>query len=221
MPFFEYACDNGHTIELRRAIAARHDPVVCESCGEPAALIPSLTGGFVGIRNRVEPTPAKVSDTARTFQYVDGLCDRCANKTTVFLDDDGKPEPTECEHCGGTSFTYSMPKPVPSSVTYPYYNRGLGCIVNSPGHLCQLMRQQGVVEADPLDLLYAAERHASKVADAAAKQKADIDKMNAVPEHKQILDSEWYKDLQESAIREAIGDNPNVKVTVNPAGVSP
>lgn len=221
MPFYSYKCPDGHEATVRRSMDKYKDPLSCETCGGLMSLMVSAPQGFIGIRNCVEPAPAKVSDTARTFQYVDGLCDRCANKTTVFLDDDGKPEPTECGHCGGTSFTYSMPKPVPSSVTYPYYNRGLGCIVNSPGHLRQLMRQQGVVEADPLDLLYAAERHASKVADDAAKQKADIDKMNAVPEHKQILDSEWYKDLQESAIREAIGDNPNVKVTVNPAGVSP
>lgn len=221
MPFFEYACDAGHTTELRRAIADRHNPVKCESCGEQAALIPSLTAGFVGIRNRVEPAPPKVSDTARTFQYVDGICERCANKTTVFLDDDGKPEPTECEHCGGTTFTYSMPRPVPSSVTYPYYNRGLGRVINSPGHLRQVMREMGVVDADPIDLLNAAERSASARADLAAKQQADIDKMMAVPEHKQILESAWYKDQVDEAVKAAIGDNPNFKVAVNPNGVSP
>ena len=45
--------------------------------------------------------------------------------------------------------------------------------------------------------------------------------MMAVPEHKQILESAWYKDQVDEAVKAAIGDNPNFKVAVNPNGVSP
>ena len=223
MPIFSYKCPSGHEHDELRKYEHKGDPSVCPSCGDSCSPQLSAPIGFSGIAN-CKPVPvSKANADVDTLRYLDGTCSSCGKTTTVFLDSGGAPEATACPECGSDSMSLSAPKPVPFSVTYPYYNRGLGMVITSPGHLRQVMRERGLVDADPKDLAAAAERHASWVADENAKTAAAIGKMADSNTYKSVVNSGWYTEHVNNAVADVMREHPGEKVTVEskPFGGSP
>ena len=47
MPIYEYRCRDGHTTDDYRSVEARHDPMLCRTCGQTAEKIISRVGHAV------------------------------------------------------------------------------------------------------------------------------------------------------------------------------
>ena len=214
MPTYTHRCPDGHTSDVFRRMADMDVPHDCPECGQPTSRAPTAPIGFTGIANTVPRVESKANEDVKVIRYVDGVCRSCDNTDVVFLGDDGKPVDdydrpcaVACSKCG-SAVDLVNPKPIPSSVTYPYYNRGLGCEVTSPGHLRRLLRERGLVEASAVDLENAHARSISARRDTNAKVTADYDRTVNNSTAKSILDSAWYKDQVNAAVAEAIADSP-------------
>lgn len=209
MPRYDYACPLAHVTEHIFRITEKPDTVACPTCQEEAHPVPSLVAGFIGISNTRTPKDPPRNDGQRMLTWCDGICRTCANTTTLFYDATGKTEPHACEHCGGTDFEERAAVGVPSSVRYPHYNRGLGCVITSPGHMKRVMREQGVTDADPQDIINAMEREQSRRHEEAARQQAANARMLGTNSARATLNSQWYKDQVQEAISSALKDAPS------------
>lgn len=220
MAIYEYRCDDGHVTETMCTYADRPAFLMCGECGSDAHPVTSVPAGFKGVANT---KPTTHNDKAAGWRTTDngsfvirekgsgeapgykvGRCLACANKNPcIFIEPDGTMEDVSCDHCGSTSWEYLEPERAPSSVTYPHFNKGLGCWVESPGHLRDLMREQGVTDADPRDIRDAQERANRRVEEQRLAFEAEQARTLNQPGVRRYLESQQYADLVESAIREA------------------
>ncbi len=54
MPYYDYQCECGEVVEIRRPVAERDDPARCQQCGQPAY----RKEAFSPILLRSKPVPA-------------------------------------------------------------------------------------------------------------------------------------------------------------------
>lgn len=164
MPLYEYRCPDGHTIDhLHRAsMGPRPDALLCAEHGLNATLLVSLIapGKVTGSDNPLRP-PGDWSDAERVAKHAPPPL---ANFTYVCQQKDcrhefdeindftigEKPEtPRPCPRCGEPSpMGINMPHEDGTLRMYPYFDRGLGRVLESPQHRRQVCKEMGVIPVD-------------------------------------------------------------------------
>lgn len=139
---------------------------------------------------------------------------RCpdGDTTEIMSSMSARPDTVACEVCGVpaklvpslTSFSIKGANPDHAVERFPNYNRGLGVEVTSPAHKRAVMKAQGVVEASRADVRDAAISAGSAQARHFAPKSRDVERMADVNEHKAVLDSDWYRDMEKQALNEAL-----------------
>lgn len=214
MPLYDYKCGCGHTTEV--LAKSRTDTVPCAACGEDARPMVSAPSGFVGVSNTKAHQEEGESHGWRTTDmgsfvvkekgagtipaYKQGLCLTCMNRSPcVFLDAHGDPE--ACGHCGGTDWRLEDVEYFRSEVTYPHYNRGLGCTVESPSHLRRLMKERGLVDARAVDVVDADERVNRAIREEEQEFEREQAHTMGRPEIRKAMESPQYRNLLKQVAR--------------------
>lgn len=69
--------------------------------------------------------------------------------TVAALDRDNELLDASCPRCGSVTFEPVIAMPLPCGVNgYPYFDRGLGCTVESPRHRLQVAASRGLAPVD-------------------------------------------------------------------------
>lgn len=147
MPFYEFKCDSGHVTDLLCSMSAKPREVECKKCGQAARSIMSATLPTMGA------TPAYASKerevgSGSSVRCPDITCRACEH---TYFEALGADEPLPpCPKCASTDVyeRIGMPGADWSNRNYPYYDRGLGCIVRSPGHRAQICKSRNLTPVD-------------------------------------------------------------------------
>jgi len=153
MPRYGYKCANEHTRAEQRPMNGRDTPAECVECGEPmlrndfGVEFPKEERAKFNQRSAGRLCP----ETGRRYMFKDQSCTSttCEWKdetTDVWLDANGDPEPPGgCPECGEATIyevcgTYDR-----ASERYPYFDKGMGIMLRSPGHRRAEMKKRGWV----------------------------------------------------------------------------
>lgn len=159
MPIYEYACPKGHVIDHihRFSDGERPTTIRCEKHDATATYKIALpaVGVVAGSSNPVRavrpPLPADASRGPR-FTMEAFHCDTCAKQFDEIIDhtlnenaDDGKP----CPQCGLNARHVFVGSHVDETLKmYPYYNRGLDCVVESAQHVRDICKERGLIPVE-------------------------------------------------------------------------
>ena len=204
MPLYDYVCPEGHKTTDFRMMSEREDPCECSTCGANAE--PGFFGKKIKASDLEEqPKEAKIKVTYRNgnliqFHFRDYACKDCEAVGEVdCTNDDNEHDPSvaRCEECGSDNLEIYAPGSAIDrfSERFPYFDRGLGVMLQSKRHRREVMKKKGVVAVDgDLDI----GMHARK---AASVQREDesilrdmrerLDEHPGYKEYRQLRDRGW------------------------------
>jgi hypothetical protein len=154
MPIYEYRCADGHKTDHVHRVSDgdRPDTIDCPvpRCGLPAwyKFAAANIGGPEGKRKLYaeEGLIVRVVGVTHDIRCAELRCSACEHDYfDALLPTDALPP---CPKCG------AQPKEKPGCPTaegmkrFPYHDRGLGCIVNSPAHRAAICKERGLVPVD-------------------------------------------------------------------------
>lgn len=215
MPIYEYACPGratdcpkGHIIDHvhRFSDGERPSTIRCGAHDTEATYkiaLPAI-GIVAGSDNPVRARTSEWTEEERTqkhrgldfgtFDYRCEACDKTFNELVDFRNGETAEAPRPCPTCGAMSpQTFTMSHVDGTMTMYPYFNRGLGCVVESAQHVRDICKERGLiaVEGD-----YDAERmyaeHTREGREAEAWYKADMKQRWDDPEMREYRDE--YKE---------------------------
>lgn len=213
MPLYEMRCAAGHSADLLRSLAERDAPATC-ACGLPltravSQTAPIVVAGRVGPREGAwaEPAPADVvydSPSLRVAVHGGGHDIRCAELKCgacghdyfdALAVDDAVPP---CPKCGSPGTEKPRMAYAEHNKRYPYFDRGLGLWITSPGHRAQVCKERGLTPVDgdwDVDRALADEERQNAADD--AEYEAYQDKLNHHPAYagyRRARDNGWLND---------------------------
>lgn len=157
MPVSSFYCDAGHETEERHSMDARPVTVACLTCGATAQYRPTvsprgLTLHEVTTEKRLAASRDRAADRDVSWRDVRCTNDGCRNlwmEPLPIVDGVVRTDGTfVCEKCGGTGAVSDRVFIDRFSERFPYFDRGLGCVVTSKAHRLEVCRQQGVLPID-------------------------------------------------------------------------
>jgi len=206
MPVYDYECENGHSHERLMPHDNKEYGGECPDCGS------QLKYTFKGRGKVYDPDEGKKKDTGvkvtyrygkpkHVFHFRDAVCNDCGEESFVDCTDletnDYSRENVSCEHCGSKDL-----KIMPAchnidrfSERFPYYDRGLGVMLQSKAHRREVMRKMGVsavdgdidMEADYKKVLNKQEADAKVL----QKMKHDLKHHPGYKEYRKMQDRGW------------------------------
>lgn len=159
MPIYEFRCAEGHVSEGMFSMSARPDELACTTCKQPAPRITSVTAYTMGSVPPKKPQAKEVGGGV-TIRCPDIICNACEHGFYEALTSE-EPLPP-CPKCGSADVREKIGVPGAdwSNRAYPYYDRGLGMVLNSPGHRAQVCKERGII---PVDGDYDEDKYISKL----------------------------------------------------------
>lgn len=147
MPFYEFKCDGGHITDLHCSMSAKPREVECRKCGGAARSIISATLPTMGATPHLT-SKERVVGSSTSVRCPDITCRACEHTYFEALIGDEKAPP--CPKCNSTDVyeRVGMPGADWSNRNYPYFDRGLGCTVTSPGHRARICKERGLTPVD-------------------------------------------------------------------------
>lgn len=147
MPFYEFKCDGGHVTDLHCRMSEKPREVECSKCGAAARSIISATLPTMGATPHLASKEREVGSST-TVRCPDITCRACEH--TYFEALTSEETTPACPKCGSTDVyeRIGMPGADWSNRNYPYFDRGLGCTVNSPGHRARICKERGLTPVD-------------------------------------------------------------------------
>lgn len=153
MPRYGFVCECGHKTSRMRRMERRDAPVECQECGEPmlrndfAVEFPKEETAEFNQRSAGRLCP----ETGGRYMLKDQACSAEAcewreETVDVWLTDEGDPVPPgDCPECGSATIYEVCGTFDRVSERYPYFDKGLGIWLRSPGHRRQVMKAKGLV----------------------------------------------------------------------------
>jgi len=147
MPFYEFKCDGGHVTDLLCKMLEKPREVECRKCGGVARSIMSATLPTMGATPHYASKEREVGN-GTSVRCPDITCRACEHTFYEALTSEEAAPP--CPKCGSTDVyeRVGMPGADWSNRNYPYFDRGLGCIVRSPGHRKQICKERNLIPVD-------------------------------------------------------------------------
>lgn len=139
MPVYHYYCALGHETTRIRSMEHADDPCECAACGMPTE----------HSERRASPEAIKPEKTGNPLIVRDFKCDACGHieEDEVLRWDEA--ESYRCVKCGGkTSIVPGSTTDLFSQNLYPYFDRGLGCLIKSKRHRDQICKERGLIPID-------------------------------------------------------------------------
>lgn len=163
MPIYEYACPKGHVIDHihRFSEGERPTTIRCETHDATATYKIALpaVGVVAGSTNPVKASVPEWTEEERLqrhrsldFGSFDYRCEACAKTFTEIVDfrnGETSEAPRPCPTCGAMSpQTFTMSHIDQTMTMYPYYNRGLDCVVESAQHVRDICKERGLIAVE-------------------------------------------------------------------------
>lgn len=189
MPLYDFRCPAQHITEVNSPSLGRPATVPCPyaGCDHPAAYVP---GGVA----KAKPGPDagwKLTDKrSNPSAWHDYACRACDHEDLVEVQvssgigEGYDTQPLDCPSCGGERAFCVVPRinaEIALANAGRYFDRGLGCWIESPSHRKRLMKERGLVEADQMDFTQDAQARA--VEDHHAKVERDYKAIEDQMEH--------------------------------------
>ena len=154
MPVYDYICVNGHRDEILRSYEDRDDVEACAVCSEslqrtmscPPKPPPEKRPNGVRMRWRFGKPRTMIhwrDYTCNSCGYEDG-CD-ATNELQEY-----DPSVVVCDECESSDVSVHFPRAAIDrfSERFPYFDRGLGVMLQSKGHRREICRQRGLTPVD-------------------------------------------------------------------------
>jgi hypothetical protein len=150
MAMFEYLCHEGHkTDHLHRASnGERPARIPCEKCGELAHYVfapPAPTMGCKRVSSE-GGTEVRVRGEGHGVRCPDIHCDGCGHDYWAALLAEESTPP--CPKCGAAGREQLGALNADEMKRFPYWDRGLGCLVTSPLHRKRIMKERKLIAYD-------------------------------------------------------------------------
>lgn len=221
MPMFSYVCAGGHSVDLLRKADERDHPVACPACGVPARRMLSLTapivvagrsgpreGAHVSARafdgavvEETDTLRIRIKGATHDLRCPDIRCDACEHLWYAVLEaGEATPACPKCRTLGrelpgvpGGEWSQRM-----FGAQGGYFDRGLGCWVNSPAHRLEICKTRGLTPVDgdwDVDRALAEEERQNAADD--AEYDAYQDKLNHHPAYagyRRARDNGWLEE---------------------------
>lgn len=160
MPTYTYRCPHGHDIEeMRRMSQDHHAPARCaeHACEAVYVFRPTVPLAAAGVSyvkelpnwSPEERAQRQAAPPMATFTYRCAACDHDFIEINDFTAQENPETPRPCPKCG---------VPAPMSLTmshvdgtmrmYPYFDRGLDCMVESAQHRRAICKERGLVAVE-------------------------------------------------------------------------
>ena len=148
MPIYEYKCQDGHVTETMFSMSRKPSEVACTTCKAPAFSIMSVTGMSMGAKPQYIKQAHERGANGVIIRCPDIVCRACEHTWYDALSEEERTPP--CPKCSSTDVFERLGVPGAdfSNKAYPYYDRGLGCVVNSPGHRNSICKARGITPVD-------------------------------------------------------------------------
>lgn len=144
MPVYDFFCDADHATPWLGSYGDRPIKLACQHCGEPAAYRPTLSS--------LPPSSGGTTKEDRWSGLAYHLfrCQDCGGEEDVVVDFKAgeTTDPRKCETCGGEVVVQYTTRIDRFSERFPYFDRGLGCVVTSRRDRLAKARARGLVPLD-------------------------------------------------------------------------
>lgn len=199
MPFYEYHCTDGHvTDHLHRfSDGDRPDHIDCPvpNCGLPSwyRVAAPQVGGPEGKRKLVDPTEGsfvvRITGDSHGIRCAELRCTACNHDYFDALSA-GEAIPA-CPKCGAEGKEKAGFPSAEGMKAYPRFDRGLGCVINSPAHRAAICKERGLIPVDGDWDIDAYLRKEHEKADAHNKAYAEYcDKLDNAPEFASLREAQ-------------------------------
>lgn len=137
MPVYHYYCEDGHETERLFGISDRPDDIECATCGKKAT-------------RALRASPAATDDdpddaTLRNYAF---RCEACGHRFEDVVPCNERND-VVCEKCHGkTVILVSFHTDQFSQNLYPYFDRGLGMVLESKAHRSRVCKERGLTPVD-------------------------------------------------------------------------
>lgn len=138
MPVYSYFCGDGH--ETERLISRNPpDDSECGECGKTAERVLTVS---------VAKSRPMNTDPCGVIMH-NFVCKGCSHRFEKMVAPGEYEDGIGCEKCDdGTAFWAPGTQITTSLRLYPYFDRGLGCEVRSPGHRRDVCKSRGLTPVD-------------------------------------------------------------------------
>lgn len=155
MPLYGFFCANGHETEKFFSASSRPKSVECDTCCQKSKYRPSvgmsqsLTVTRHGERRRIDESNKRQSD--KSYVWRDIRCSECSHEDIEDVDlvDGEVPKSVSCVNCGAVAEVCPVKVNIDRfSERFPYYDRGLGVMLQSKQHRRDICRERGLTPVD-------------------------------------------------------------------------
>lgn len=158
MPVYDYECENGHGHEKCVPYEDRNNGGACPDCESPLKYVFKGQGKTFDPDEKKDAAGIKVTyrygKPKHVFHFRDAICKDCEEESFVDCTNeetnDYSRDDVFCEHCGSKDLEI-----MPAchnidrfSERFPYYDRGLGVMLQSKAHRREVCRKMGVSPVD-------------------------------------------------------------------------
>lgn len=140
MPLYCYYCPDDHETEAYRSLSERDQPIPCRKCGQQA---------IRAMKTHAAEETEKVESSDRLVLHeFKCIMPECENVFEEILQLSEIPE-LRCPECGGeVKIKIGAHTDRFSQNLYPYFDRGLGCVLHSKKERDEVCRRLGVIPVD-------------------------------------------------------------------------
>lgn len=140
MPLYFYYCTADHETQAFRSLSRRDEPCTCRACGKPAVRAQKT--------HESDEEPAQEPDRMVLHDFV-CTADGCGHAFEEYLAL-SEIDALRCPRCGAAvRILVTAPHTDRFSQNlFPYFDRGLGCMVQSKAHRAQLCRERNLIPVD-------------------------------------------------------------------------
>lgn len=205
MPVYDYECDNGHCHERFMPYEDRQGGGDCPDCESELRYV------FKGLGKRFDPDEKKTKEGIKVtyrhgkpkhvFHFRDAVCNACEEESFVDCTNestnDYSRDNVKCEHCGSADLEI-----MPAchnidrfSERFPYFDRGLGVMLQSKAHRREVCKRMGVSPVDgDVDMLTDYKNDKIKAEEDSRvlrKMKRDLKDHPGYREYREMKDKGW------------------------------
>ncbi len=155
MPLYGFFCVNGHENERFFSVSSRPKSVECDTCCEESeyrlsvGMSQSLTVTRHVERSRINESNERQAE--KSYVWRDIRCDECGSEDIEDVDlvDGDVPKTAPCANCGKAAKVLPITVNIDRfSERFPYYDRGLGVMLQSKQHRKDICRERGLTPVD-------------------------------------------------------------------------
>lgn len=137
MPVYHFYCEDGHETERLFGLSDRPDDIACATCGKKATRA-----------LRASPSEAEEQENDTTLRNYAFRCNACGHRFEDVVPCTQRND-VPCEKCGApTTLLVNVQTDRFSQNLYPYFDRGLGMVLESKAHRARVCKERGLIPVD-------------------------------------------------------------------------